>query len=78
MAYDEEKGNFQGRQSHGRSGQSHGHRGRAWHGWSQGAAWGAAEVMGATRDVAEVSEVADDGVTRGRTVGPLASVPWAV
>jgi hypothetical protein len=43
-----------------------------------GAAWGAAKVMGAVRGTTEVSEVDDEGVTRGRTVGPPASVPRVV
>jgi hypothetical protein len=49
------------------------------------AAWGAAEVVGAAREAAEVGEVGNRGVVQGRVVRPpgvavvpLAPVPRAV
>jgi hypothetical protein len=44
----------------------------------EGAAWGAAEVMGSARETVEVGEASDGGATQGRAVGPPAPVPWAV
>jgi hypothetical protein len=41
-------------------------------------AWGAAEVEGAAREVAEVGEAGDGGAAQGRVVGPPAPVPGAV
>jgi hypothetical protein len=43
-----------------------------------GAAWGAAELVGAARGTAEVGEAADDGAIRGWVAGPPASVSGAV
>jgi hypothetical protein len=42
------------------------------------AAWGAAEVEGATQEAVEVDEAGDRGVAQGQAVGPSAPVPGLV
>jgi hypothetical protein len=43
-----------------------------------GTAWDAVEGVGVARGAAEVDEVCDEEVVKGRAVGPPATGPWAV